>query len=260
MKNSLLLLLLALLFQFSLYGQGRQPSTTDKTPKFSGGSMAMVKTRTKPKDKKLGLGAPVRPEAIENENVGAAFDTMEEGDYDVAINQLDDYSESDPDAAFGLGFAYYLDGQTDQAIEAFRQVAGLDPENTEALYFLSLIYEEQGDYEKAESVLLDLLLIEPLDPLAWYELGFLYLDAGYYQDAFDCFENVLFIDPEDPDAPYEIARIHAISGNTQEALNALELAFENGFYDEDFVREDPDLEEARNTERFAELMDEYFSD
>ena len=258
MKNTLLLLLLPLLFQISVYGQNDRVTASGKTAKFGSGSMAMVKTRTKPKDKKMGLSGPRRPDNIENEDVGAAFNTLEEGNYDDAIEQLDDYSDSDPDAAFGLGFAYYLDGQTDRAIEAFQQMAELDPENTDALYYLGLIYAEEGDYEKAEEKLLDLLTINPMDETAWYELGFLYLDAGYYEDAYECFDTVLLINPEDPDAPYEMARLHAISGNTEEALSALELAFANGFYDAEFVRMDPDLEEVRNTEAYEELMATYF--
>ncbi|MCB0547693.1 MAG: tetratricopeptide repeat protein [Phaeodactylibacter sp.] len=259
MQQIIFFLLLSLMFQFGADAQNK-PIATNRSSKFTGGSTAMVRTKTKPKDKKMGLGSPVRPENIENEEVGEAFNTLEQGNWDEAIDQLDDYSENDPDAAFGLGFAYYLDGQTDKAIEAFEQMAELDPENPEALYFLGLLYAEQGNYEQAEDKFLSLLMMDPSDDGAWYELGFLYLDTEYYSDAADCFNNVLLISPEDPDAPYELARIYAISGKIRDALTALELAFSNGFSDADFVREDPDLEEVRSTERFDELMEIYFPD
>lgn len=255
MKYTLLILILGLFFHFSANAQGR-PTVANRSQKFSGGGMAMVKKKTNPKDKKMGLGGARRPETIENEEVGEAFNTLEEGNWAEAIDQLDDYSDTDPDAAYGLGVAYYQNGDVEKAIGVLEQNA----ENTDALYELGVIYSEQGDYDKAEEKFLELLTIDPEDEFAWYELGYLYLETGYYEDAFECFNNVLLIDSSDPDAPYELARIYAISGDVDGALRALNQAFQNGFDDLEFVQEDPDLETVTSTDGFAELVDHYFRD
>ena len=45
------------------------------------------------------------------------------GNYDAAIDQLEEYSNSDATAAYGLGFAYHQEGDSDKALEAF-ELAG----------------------------------------------------------------------------------------------------------------------------------------
>ena len=228
--------------------------------RFGNSGLTMDKTKTKPKDKKMGLASLERPEKIENPAVGNAFGTLESGDWDAAIDQLDDFAGKDADAAYGLGFAYFQDGQLDKAISAYQKAIQLDPNNLEALYDLGLVYEEKGEYAKAEAQFIRMLRIDAADTDAWYELGFLYTMADLEQDAFNCFNQVLAIDPTDPDAPFELCRLYAISGNLDKALEKLEQAFKNGFEEVDLLLEDESLEELRSTERFEELMAQYFPD
>ncbi|GJM32085.1 MAG: hypothetical protein DHS20C18_10860 [Saprospiraceae bacterium] len=262
MKYLLLSLMFGLFLQFTTHAQVKPKplNIANKPAKFTNNNPLKTKTKTKPKDKKMGLGVLRRPESIENNDVANAYSSLDQESWETAIDQLDDFSESDPDAAFGLGFAYYQEGEIDNAIAAFEQAVELDPNNTDALFGLGLIYVEQDNYEKAEEKFIEVLSIDPEDAEAWYELAFLYLDSGYYEEASMFFENVLLINPDDPDAPYELSRLHAINGNTEAALSSLEMAFKNGFEDATFVLEDPDLEEVRSTETFAELMNMYFPD
>ncbi|MCB9294960.1 MAG: tetratricopeptide repeat protein [Lewinellaceae bacterium] len=255
MRSTLLLLILSMFLHFSAEAQGR-PTASNRSSKFSGGGMVMVKKKSDPRDKKMGLGGARRPESFENSGVEEGFNTLDQGNWDEAIDQLDDYSDSDPAAAYGLGVAYHQSGEVEKAIDVLEQSA----ENTDALYELGLIYAEQGEYDKAEEKFLELLMLDPEDAFAWYELGYLYLETGYYEDAAECFDIVLLIEPSDPDAPYELARIYAISGDVESALAALGQAFQNGFDDLGFVLEDPDLEEVRMTEQFDQLVDDYFQD
>ncbi|MCB0628167.1 MAG: tetratricopeptide repeat protein [Saprospiraceae bacterium] len=249
---------LFLLCSTPLNSQSKPPASNGKMAKLTSATAVRGKTKTPPKDKKMGLDAMRRPETIENDNVAAAYDQLDSKNWGDAIDNLDDYAESDADAAFGLGYAYAQNEQPDKAIEAYQHVLELDESNTDALYELAEVLREQGRYQEAEEKFLALLEIDPMDIFAWYELGYIYLETGFNEDAAECFEAILDIDESDADALYELSRLAAIDEDIDLALDYLERALESGFDDEEFIREDPDLENLLDTERFDELMEQYF--
>ncbi len=257
MKFSILFLIAAMLFSNALAAQNRSGATAPKSSKLENKTVAMAKTKTKPKDKKMGLGSFNRPDEIENNTVGEALNAVESGNTEAAIDQLDDYAETDPDAAYGLGFAYFENGDVDKAVETFEQAVELDSSNIDAHFVLGLVYADEGEYGKAEEQFIQVLEIDPENADAWYELGFLYLNVELYEEATTCFNLVSLIDPDNADAPYELARLYAIQGDTEAALDQLELALQNGFSDLDLVSIDPDLDELRGTEKYGELKTEY---
>jgi Tfp pilus assembly protein PilF len=67
--------------------------------------------------------------------------------------------EKNPDnvfAQFMLGYGGLISGQNDKAIERFKKVVSLDPENTEAIFLLAEMYEREGKKKEA---------------IVWYEKG-----------------------------------------------------------------------------------------
>lgn len=258
MKQFIFLALLGFLLQGSLYAQ-TQPVRPGQTPKLASGAPLMKKTKTNPKDKKMGLTSIRHTENIENRAVAQGFNALESGNVDAAIDQLDDYSNTDPDAAFGLGMAYYRNGQADKAIAQLERATDMDKTNSDALFELGQIYVEEGDFSKAEEQYLQILAENPKDAETWYELGFVYsLSPEFYQDAEYCFYEAERNDPDDPYASYELSRLLALQDDVDGALEKLEDAFKKGFDDPDTVREDPDLDAVRETEAFNALMDRYF--
>ncbi|MDZ4679797.1 MAG: tetratricopeptide repeat protein [Saprospiraceae bacterium] len=201
MRFTIFFLILGLALPVDVYAQ----STTakDLKNKFTSASSSMKQNKSKTKDKKQSLSNHVRPDNIESVAVKNAFKEIEEGDYDDALAQLTAYSNSDADAAFGLGLIYYENDQLDNAVAALQLSLQLDPNQTEVLYVLGLVYAEQGNYDKAEDAFIALLEQDPLDPDAWYELGFLYYDAGFTEDADLCLAVIREIDPNYPNNSYE---------------------------------------------------------
>lgn len=257
MKPSMLFLIAGLLFSMELYAQNRTGATAPASNKLEKKTVAMAKVKTKPKDKKMGLGSFNRPDEVENTTVSEALNAVQSGNEETAIDQLDDYAATDPDAAYGLGFAYFENGNVDKAVESFEQAVELDSKNIDALFVLGLVYAEEGEYGKAEEQFIHILEMDPENADAWYELGFLYLNTELYDDAAACFHLVNQIDPANPDAPYELARLHAVQGNPEEALEQLELALKNGFSDLELISIDPDLEVVRGAQKYSELKASY---
>lgn len=260
MKHTILILLLALLAQTSLLAQTR-PSRPGSDPKITSANAAMAKAKTKPKDKKMGLSPVRHTEKVENTNVARAINTLEAGDVNTAIDQLDDYANSDTDAAYGLGLAYFQSGDTEKAMATLERATQLDNSNSDAWYELGLLYTEAGEYEKAEEAFLQILMENPEDADAWYELGFLYsMNPDLAEEAEACFSAVLMLNPSDPFAPFEMSRLLALKGDVDGALGKLEIALQNGFADVEVIQEDADLEAVRETDAFAALMEQYFPD
>jgi tetratricopeptide (TPR) repeat protein len=207
----------------------------------------------------MGLGSPVQSDPIENEKVAKAFNMMDMGKTKAAIDQLDDFSENDGDAAYGLGVAYYQLGKPEKAIEAWEHAVELDSTDNDVLYQLGLIYEEQHDLEKAEQAFITMIENDPKDADAWYELGYLYsLIPDLQQDAEDCFNVVMELDPSDPYAAFELSRLMAQKNNQKGALAKLEIAFKNGFKDLDLVEADADLNVIESTAQYKALIAKYF--
>ena len=201
MRFIILFLILGLGMPIGVYSQSA--TARDLKNKFTSASSNMKQNKDKTKDKKQSLSNHIRPDNIESVAVKNAFEEIGAGDYDDALAQLTAYSNSDADAAFGLGLIYYESDQLDNAVAALERSIQLDPNQTEALYVLGLVYAEQGNYDKAEDAFIALLEKDPLDADAWYELGFLYYDAGLTEDAEACLAIIQEIDPDYPYNSYE---------------------------------------------------------
>lgn len=68
-------------------------------------------------------------------------------------------AEKNPDnvfAQFMLGYGGLISGQNEKAIERFKKVIALDPENTEAVFLLAEIFEREGNKKEA---------------IVWYQKG-----------------------------------------------------------------------------------------
>jgi tetratricopeptide (TPR) repeat protein len=259
MRNLMLLFAFNLLAYSVLYAQPGTPARPGQAPKLNDSNTAMEKAKTKPKDKKMGLGRPVQSDPVENKEVAKALNMLETGKSKAAAEKLDDYAENDADASYGLGVAYYQMGKPEKAIEAWEHAVALDSSDNDALYQLGQIYEEQHDLEKAEEAFIAMIENDPNDADAWYELGYLYsLIPDLKKDAELCFNTVLELEPGDPYAAFELSRLLAQQNKQKGALEKLELAFKNGFKDLDLISEDPDLNVIESTSQYKALIDKYF--
>lgn len=90
---------------------------------------------------------------------GSTFFFGAEGAPMEGIMNIRKVVEKDPNnvfAQFMLGYGGMISGQNDKAIERFKQVIALDPENTESIFLLAEVYERDGKKKEART---------------WYERG-----------------------------------------------------------------------------------------
>jgi tetratricopeptide (TPR) repeat protein len=106
--------------------------------------------------------------------------------------------------------AWLRDGQTRKALEIFRKVADLDPQNTEARIKLAEGYLREGLRDDAAS--------------AYIEAGAQFLAHGEYERAIAVYTSALEIRPRDYDALSGLLNTHIALGTPDEAAEMLEHA------------------------------------
>lgn len=106
--------------------------------------------------------------------------------------------------------AWLRDGQTRKALEIFRKVADLDPQNTEARIKLADGYLREGLRDEAAS--------------AFIEAGAQLLARGNYERAIEVYTSALEIRPQDYDALSGLLNTHIALGTPDEAAELLEHA------------------------------------
>lgn len=90
---------------------------------------------------------------------GSTFFFGAEGAPMEGIMNIRKVAEKNPDnvfAQFMLGYGGLISGQNEKAIERFKKVIALDPENTEAVFLLAEIFEREGNKKEA---------------IVWYQKG-----------------------------------------------------------------------------------------
>ncbi len=84
--------------------------------------------------------------------------------------------------------------------------------------------------------------------------GIQHLDTGNYEKALKSFQEILELEADEPAALYNIACTYAIMNRQKEALDAIEKAIKNGFDDIEWLNEDPDFAQLRQTPEFQKLL------
>ncbi len=111
--------------------------------------------------------------------------------------------------SYNLGVAYHEMGESQHAIEAFRQYlagAGRDPRAADALYRTALILAAKGEKDRAILYLKNQILVFPDDPrtqAAMRELARLYVDSDQFGSALTVLERLGAARSPDPQLRYE---------------------------------------------------------
>jgi lipopolysaccharide assembly protein B len=164
-----------------------------------------------------------------------------------------------------LGLDYRSGGFIDRAIEAFREVLRLDPQNRYALSNLEKLHEEQHQWEEAHSVRVRLAaLTDPTieaprhqEILAFLEneLGKESMRQGDLQRAARRFEAAIDLDPRNAPAHLSIGDLRLQEGNVDEAIavweRLIDAAPERSYLT--FARLESAYRQSGNSDRFAAL-------
>jgi lipopolysaccharide biosynthesis regulator YciM len=129
-----------------------------------------------------------------------------------------------------LGLDYRHGGFVDRALEAFREVVQLDPQNRYALVNLQRLHEEQQQWSKAAEVR---QAVERLDPVGQPEhrqilaflrnqIGRVYLQAGAVKEATATFTEAIETDASTAPAYLNLGDVRAAGGDLPGAIAAWE--------------------------------------
>jgi TolB-like protein/DNA-binding winged helix-turn-helix (wHTH) protein/Tfp pilus assembly protein PilF len=172
------------------------------------------------------------------------------GRSDEAISEIKLAHQLDPMSFWisrDVGRILYQARRYDEALEALRQAADMNPTSGVVYNWMSWVYDKKG--EVAQSVELDLKNEENLGASqeVLQQLRRAYLvsgERGYLKKHNELIRN----------DPYEKALYTARLGETDEALKLLQKAYEEHSGWLTFVKVDPELDNLRSDPRFTELL------
>lgn len=130
-----------------------------------------------------------------------------------------------------LGVVYDRNGQTDDAIRAYRTALALDPVESRSATNLFQVYQREGDWPAAEKLQSRVEKRRRQNPYYLHQLAQQAMAAQRYEDADRLLRRAISLNGEDYRFHYELARTRALSGNPDGARKSLrrarELAPEN---------------------------------
>jgi tetratricopeptide (TPR) repeat protein len=108
-----------------------------------------------------------------------------------------------------------------QAIEAYREMAAVDPTNEYALLMIGNLLADAGDHGEAVTVLNRLTQLNPNHADGWFNLGFLYDKTDQLADAERCFRRAVELRPSLDRAWYGLGLVLIREGRLEVAVDAL---------------------------------------
>lgn len=115
---------------------------------------------------------------------------------------------------FKEGRKLYDAGRYKEAIEVFKKVSQLQPDNVPLYSVIGDCYYKDGQYEKAEDYYNQALTLAPKDCKTRYLLGHVYEKMGLFDKALLQYKNILMIEPSNQEAIIKIKAMHSVSLKT----------------------------------------------
>jgi len=151
-----------------------------------------------------------------------------------AYIQIARINPDDPEAHYNLGATYARQGHCDKAIESYRKALDIDPDFVQALYGLGICYIDNKRINEAIDPLKKLIQNNPDHAQAHYNLGLCYHRTLLYEDAIDVLKRAINIYHDYSLAHYELGLCFFESECYDDAIETLK----------ETVRIDPDYSEA----------------
>jgi tetratricopeptide (TPR) repeat protein len=122
------------------------------------------------------------------------------------------------------GKTYWMLNQYELAIQFYKRVIKLDPENYESWLDLSALFAANSQNTESLYFATQALSLNPKDPRSHLNLGCALSVMGRVDDAHYCFETVLKMSPNNTSAYMNIALVQEKRGEIEEAISSLEKA------------------------------------
>jgi tetratricopeptide (TPR) repeat protein len=156
-----------------------------------------------------------------------------------AIEEFKEVLEIDPDDAetcYNLGNAYVDKEMFDEAISAYKKVIELNPGFIDAYINLGTVYLDSGLTDDAIALYQQGAKLNPDDAYLCYYLGEAYCDKQRYKKAIIKFEKAVSINPMDAEIQYRLAETYYETEQFDLALEHMRSAEELGYpVDQEFI-------------------------
>jgi len=189
-------------------------------------------------------------------------------EYDRAREALEEIIRMRPDyyeAYRWLGILSDITGKYDEALEHYHRSAEIKPCSVEPWLYVNMTHRRRGDLaaaigaaKKFLEVGLKTLQIAPDDPVTLSRFCVIYTLFDEKEKAYDALSRILRTGTEDGLVLYNCAATYALLGDQSMSLDCLRKALSGGYKNvREWIENDPDFNEIRNTEAFRDLLSEF---
>ena len=156
----------------------------------------------------------------------------DKGMIDKAIEEFKEVLELDPDdieTHYNLGNAYADKEIFDEAISIYKKVIEKNPEFIDAYLSLSTLYLDMDMVDEAISLCNQAISANPDDSFLCFHLGEAYVRNEQYEEAITAFNKAISINPMDPETQYRLAESYYKTKQYDMALKHATQAEELGY-------------------------------
>ena len=190
----------------------------------------------------------VTPDEIEQEMLGDALDLVSMGQFDEALESLEELVEDDNPANnyFNKGMKYLAEEKFGKAMIAFNKVIAMNEMYAEAYRGMAEAYKGKGDMEKyqeylnkagdifaaqdkmdeARQVFVEILQNEPDAINPFNRLGVKLRKDGDYSGAIRAYHQACELTPDDANLYYNMSRAYVFAGEFEAALTYVKKCLE----------------------------------
>ncbi len=122
-----------------------------------------------------------------------------------------------------IGREYYLSGDYDKAIDAYKEEISKKPKSSQAHFNLGLAYGKIGQNDKEIESYKKAISLKPNVPEMHYNLGIAYTDSGNIQKAIEALNEAIRLRPNYSKAHFAICKRYVEIGDKENALKEYEL-------------------------------------
>jgi tetratricopeptide (TPR) repeat protein len=181
----------------------------------------------KPRDdilNKLGQAHQQKRLAGKSEEQPAKIDTFTSKKTLDEMPRLETEQELSIEELYDRGISYYDKGMVDKAIEEFKEVLELDPEDVETHHHLGNAYADKEMFDEAISIYKKIVEKNPEFIDVYLSLGTLYLDMDMVDEAISLCKQAISANPDDSFLCFHLGEAYVRNEQYEEAITAFNKA------------------------------------
>jgi len=122
-----------------------------------------------------------------------------------------------------IGRKFYVDGEYEKTVTAFKDEISKKPNSAEAYFNLALAYGKLKQHDNEIAAYEGAIKLMPNKPETHFNLGNAYVDKDDKQKAIEAFKQAISLRPDYLKAHYTICKTYAEIGDKENALKVLEI-------------------------------------